>query len=139
MRNWIQKMAIVFILIMISSSVFSQDKKIYFLADTINVSKENQLLEIGTEGPFKYFTFFCSCIPSDKGNIGFKYSLRSEDKILTKKPDFNYVSWEYLSSVFSKAGKNFDRQYDLIIVEVLPGKKYRVNPVEHIFVAPTTY
>lgn len=139
MKNTIQKLVFIFILMAVFQTTFGQNNKIYFLADTINVSKENQILEIGTEGPARYYNFFCKCIPSYNRNAAFKYLFKNGDKIQSTKPDVNYISWKKLSELISKSGKDFSQQHDLIIIEVLPQNKYRVNPVDLIIAPPIKY
>lgn len=119
-----------------TSLTFGQSKKteIYFLADTLNVTKENQILETGTEGPARYYSFFCKCMPDYQNrNVTFIYIFpnRKDDiEIQSGKPNVSFISWKSLSEIFSKTGNKFDELYTLIITEVLPENKYRSMEVK---------
>jgi hypothetical protein len=123
-------------LIFLSVGVFSQQKKeIYFLADTINVSPQNRILEIGKEGNGFYYMFFCQCLPPyDNGyKPSFGFLRKNEDRIsevASTKPNFSYLSWKALSQLIAKEKYDFDKKYDFHITELLPGNKYQTNKVK---------
>lgn len=128
-------MVLVFILLF-TSLTFGQSKKIeiYFLADTLNVSKENQILETGTEGPARYYSFFCKCMSDYQNmNVTFAYifpNRKDNIEIHSVKPNVSFISWKSLSEIFSKTGNKFDDHYSLFITEALPEDKYRSMKVE---------
>jgi hypothetical protein len=117
---------------LITQLVYGQEarQKLYFLADTVEVSKNNQILEIGSEGAYKYYSFFCKCIPGYSEKVVFNYLLKKESLAAVKKPDITFVSWKALSDLITKFGVKFDEHYSLTIVEVLPNKQYLINPVK---------
>lgn len=125
-----KKLILIAILSTIIFEAFSQsmNKKIYFLADTINISPPNRLLKIETISFFEHhFTFFCKCMPPYKSYTTFSYIDKKGDKkaeIVSKKPDYPYISFKELMDISSE-----HNSYDLYITEVLPGNKYRTNKV----------
>lgn len=72
-----KKIFVFWLLILFWASVFFQ-KKIYFLADTINVDKANKVLEFrNPEYAFEhFFTFYCKCVPPYKDYVTFSYVSR---------------------------------------------------------------
>jgi len=49
-------------------------KKIYFLVDTIDVSKKNKVVQMEWFGAFEqFFVFFCKCAPPYKSYVTFSY------------------------------------------------------------------
>lgn len=136
MKKLFKIAVLVFVVLPVLS--FSQDRKkeIVFLADTIHVRRDNQILEIESEGAYKYYSFFCKCIPGYDRNVTFNYHLGNENKILDKKPAMAFTSWKLLADIIYKAGSKFDLQYHLIIVEALPDNRYTVNPVKLYVRAP---
>lgn len=106
-------------------------KTLYFLADTINVAKENRILRIVPEGQkFASYEFFCKCMPLYKEYVNFYYKKEPEKKdFFDKKPALKYISWQELSDLFAKHANRFDGLYELYIVEVLPNGKFMKNKV----------
>jgi hypothetical protein len=127
-------------LIFLSVGAFSQQKKeVYFLADTINVSPQNRILEIGKESTLGdtafYCSFYCQCLPPyDKGyKPGFSFLRKPGDRasiVVSIKPDVFYISWKELSQLIAKEKYDFDKKYDFYITEVLPGNKYQTDKVK---------
>lgn len=120
----------------------STNEKIYFLADTINTSKENQLLRIESINFFEnLFTFYCRCAPPYKNYVSFSCITKKGEKkpeIVSHKPDFHFISFKELMDIANKYNRYFDDTYDLYIVEVLPGKKYRTSKVKYVAYSPPT-
>ncbi|MBB6238206.1 hypothetical protein HDC90_002838 [Pedobacter sp. AK013] len=128
-----KKLFLIAILSTIIFEAFSQstNRKIYFLADTINISPPNRFLKIETISFFEHhFTFFCKCMPPYKSYTTFSYIDKKGDKkaeIVSKKPDYPYISFKELMDISSE-----QNSYDLYITEVLPGNKYRTNKVHFV-------
>lgn len=127
----------------LGASAQSDNRRIYFLADTIHVSKENQLLKHGYgDNPFEYFfTFFCKCAYPYKTNVAFSYINKKGEKkaeIVSERPKFKYSSFKELMEMVNEHHKFFNDVYDLYITEVLPGNKYRTNKVRFLpYTEPT--
>ena len=110
-------------------------KEIYYLADTINVAKNDRVLEI--EGlkinPFEYtFVFFCRCVRPNYVYPLFSYLVNQKNPqppIVLGKPNHPYMSYKTLMELIVKHQRGFDYHYQLYITEVLPGNKYRTNKV----------
>jgi len=121
---------------------FSQDtnKKIYFLADTINTSKENQLLRIESINAFEdLFLFYCRCAPPYKNYVTFSCITKKGEKkreIVSLKPNFKFISFKELMDIANQYNRYFDETYDLYIVEVLPGKRYQTSKVKYVPYSP---
>jgi hypothetical protein len=125
------KLLIVIFTVLISVESRSQTNKpetVYFLADTTNTSKENRLLEIGTEAKlFSYYTFYCKCAPPFFMYPTFMYrNDRVKPKLSDVKPEVSYMSWKQLSDSLHKYGNNFPEHFKLVIVEILPSRKYKI-------------
>ncbi|MFI5451113.1 hypothetical protein ACHMWN_03060 [Pedobacter sp. UC225_61] len=122
---------------------FSQGNgKIYFLADTINTSKNNQVLRIETISFFEYsFIFYCKCAYPYKSYVSFSYLITKKEpkaEIVSKKPNYPYISFKELMDIAAKTHRYFDTTYELYITEVLPGNKYRTNKVSFVpYIEPT--
>lgn len=101
---------------------------IHFLADTISTTKENKLLEIGTEAKFvSYYTFYCKCAPPYFSYPTFMYrNDRVKPKFSDTKPEANYVSWKQLSDLLAKYGNHFPEHFKLVMVEKLPAGNYKI-------------
>jgi hypothetical protein len=133
-----KKLFLIAILSFLLVDAFSQNtnKKIYFLADTINVSRPNRFLKIETISFFEHhFIFFCKCTPPYKNYTSFSYIDKKgikKSEIVAKKPDYPYISFKELMDISSKYNRYFDNSYDLYIIEVLPGNKYRTNKVNYV-------
>ncbi|RZK68289.1 MAG: hypothetical protein EOO95_00180 [Pedobacter sp.] len=133
-----KKLFLIAILSTIIFEAFSQstNRKIYFLADTINISMPNRLLKIETISFFEHhFTFFCKCTPPYKSYTIFSYIDRKGDKkaeIVSKKPDYPYISFKELMDISAEYNRSLGNYYDLYITEVLPGNKYRTNKVHFV-------
>ena len=118
----------------LSLKSFTQTRKnvLYFLADTVNVEFNNRILEIGTEGKIlSYYSFFCKCmLPEGKQNLTFVYRNDTNENIASdRKPNVHFSSWQQLADIIGKVGISFDSKYDFYIVEVIPGRKYKMNKV----------
>ncbi len=127
------KEALIFILFLfLSIPAFSQKPKpVYFLADTININKDQQIFEIGSEGPWTYYNFLFGSIPNYDQETMFFYPTKQDARnVLTGKPSFLYLSWKELSKLIVQDGKDFDKKYTLNIVEVLPNNKFKINKVK---------
>jgi len=137
-----KKIFLISLFLFIYSSIFAQEtsKKIYFLADTINTTKKNQLLNIETVSFFEHiFTFFCKCAPPYKSYVTFSYINKKGApiaEVVSKKPDYPYVSFKELMDLSGKWHSYFDNKYDLYITEVLPGNKFRTNKVKFMPYSP---
>ena len=87
------------------------------------------------------FIFFCKCAPPYKSYVTFSYINKKGDKkaeIVSKKPDYPYISFKELMDMSTEWYNFFDNKYDLYITEVLPGNKYRTNKVKFVpYSAPT--
>lgn len=123
--------------------VFSQEtnKKLYFLADTIHLSKENQILKHGyVDNAFEYFfVFFCKCAYPYKSYVTFSYVNKKGEKkaeIVSEKPKYKYSNFKELMDIISEHHRFFNDVYDLYITEVLPGNKFRTNKVKFIPYTP---
>lgn len=120
----------------VTLNVSAQDpnKKIYYLADTINISKPNRTVKIETISFFEHhFTFFCKCISPFKNYVRFSYiEKKGQPKadVLSKKPDHPYLSFKELMDIAAKQQQSITEAYDLYITEVLPGNKFRTNKVK---------
>lgn len=79
------------------------------------------------------YEFFCKCIAPYKKNLVFFYintDKHSKEVLLRKKPNYNFLSWKELILLIEKYQNNFDKKYNLHIVEVLPGNRYKTNIVK---------
>lgn len=113
-------------------SIAQEKIKVYFLADTINISPENRILSIDDEGPYHGFLFFCKCIPvtgSESPRAFIYRSDRDPGEITIHRPSYNYISWKDLAEMLYKQKLKFDLKYDLYITEVLPDKRFKTNQV----------
>lgn len=139
-----KKLFLIAILSTIVFEVFSQstNSKIYFLADTINTTKRNQVLHIEPINPFEYvFTFYCICATPYKNYVSFSCITKKGEKrskIVSKKPNYPYLSFKELMDIVNKYNINFNNSYDLHITEVLPNNKYRTNKVHFVPYSPPT-
>lgn len=115
----------------------SAKEQLYFMADTIHTSKENRIFDIGSEGAYRYYSFYCKCIPSYDKNPAFIYLLRLGTKILPNKPKVNYISWKSLSKLLNEKGKRFNDLYTLVVVQSLTDNKFMMNETKlHIIPPP---
>ncbi|TDQ06203.1 hypothetical protein [Pedobacter metabolipauper] len=112
------------------SNSFSQVKEtIYYLADTTNVGKQNQILEIGKEG-LTYYAFYCKCIPPYDSYLTFVVSDRNYfEQVFKDVPTKKMLSWRELEALASKYWANFNNKYDFYIIEKLP-KGYKMNKAD---------
>ena len=123
------------LVLMINTGFAQERKKIYFLADTINVNKNDRILEIASEAEATCFTFFCRCLPPyTDGNaryVNFCYFWKDqvESEGVSTKPAFDYISWKNLSEIISEVQYEFRNKYELYITEVLPNHKYKTYRV----------
>ncbi|GGI24671.1 hypothetical protein GCM10008119_13820 [Pedobacter mendelii] len=105
----------------------------------MNIQKDNRIFEMGEEGVWTYFNFYCRCISNYDRDITFIYFTDTAAKnAYIDKPPFVYISWKELSKLIWEEGKGFDKKYKLNMVEVLPNKRFRVNPVM-LFLAEIKY
>ena len=121
--------------ILFINNAFSQgNRKIYFLADTLNTPKTIQVLRIETISFFEYsFIFYCKCAYPYKSYVSFSYLITKKEpkaEIVSKKPNYPYISFKELMDIAAKNHRYFDTTYELYITEVLPGNKYRTNKVK---------
>jgi hypothetical protein len=105
-------------------------EKIYILVDTIHMQPESKLLEIGQEGSFICYQFYCTCVSPYDRNLTFAYDLsKAANKTLKIKPTFKFTSWREFQELFSKMGYDLEIKYDIYISELLPRQRYRTNKV----------
>ncbi|MFA6275530.1 MAG: hypothetical protein WC622_02205 [Pedobacter sp.] len=121
--------------ILLIHHAFSQGNgKIYFLADTLNTSKNNQVLRIEKISFFEYsFIFYCKCAYPYKSYVSFSYLITKKEpkaEIVSKKPNYPYISFKELMDIAARTHRYFDTTYELYITEVLPNKRYRTNKVK---------
>lgn len=132
---YILSITITCLIVFNKKSIGQEKKQIYFLADTINVSSENRILEIGTEGNGDYYMFYCQCLPpyGHGYNLSFGYLKKGlhVNEVISTKPDHKYISWKELSTIVTKTKYDFDKQYDFFITEVLPNG-YKTNKVKMV-------
>jgi len=116
-----------------SSLCFGQDtkQKVYYLADTINVGPSNRILNIEKEAIFVCYVFYCRSIEANQYRYpAFIYSVnRSKTMRFSKRPKYKYLSWMELEKMLYDKGQDFDKFYDLEIVEKLPNRTYKKNKV----------
>jgi hypothetical protein len=131
----LRKIILFCFLTFIFQDAFSQEsnKKIYFLADTTSIPKEQRFLSIGMVTPFEcVITFYCKCVSPYKDYVEFSYLITKKKpkvEIVSKKPDYTYISLKDLMDLVSKYQRHFNDSYDLYITEVLPGNHYQTNKV----------
>ena len=108
-------------------------EEIYYLADTINVSKNDRVLEIsGISGYDQSFVFFCKCVKPYNSYPEFIYLVdrtKTKPAMVLKKPNYPYISFKNLMDLVAKKTFNFEDDYQLYITEVLPGNKYITKKV----------
>lgn len=138
MKSNMKKIIIIGLLIFSFSESFSQEnkKKLYFLADTLNVnaSKRKQILEIKWTTPVHY----SFVIQTDYNAPYYKYLEFSsrinkgekKAEVKLKKPRCNYISFKELLAIVKEHTRYFNDVYDLYITEVLKGNRYRTYKVE---------
>ncbi len=118
--------------------VKAQDErtKIYFLADTIDVPKNQRILEI-RRGPWfvGVYEFYMKSYPTDNINLIFTYEEprpEMQAKIVETLPNHHYRSWKSLFELLTSPDKPFDDNYQLYITEKLPGGRYTTHKVYRI-------
>lgn len=125
-----------FSFILFQNAYPQNNPKIYFLADTISMSKEYKFMKMEWDSPFQqFFVFFCKCAPPYKSYVTFSYINKKGDKkaeIVSTKPSYDYISLKALMDMSTEWYNYFDNKYDLYITEVLPGNKYRTNKVKFV-------
>ncbi|QPH41285.1 hypothetical protein [Pedobacter endophyticus] len=132
---------LIFFFFLFVSNSYAQEarKKIFFLADTTNISKANMYMEIKWVDVFEQsFIFFCKCAPPYRSYVTFSYINKKGNKkaeIVSRKPNYPYISFKELMDMSAEWYNFFDNKYDLYITETLPGNKYRTNKVR--FVPPS--
>ncbi|TKC12300.1 hypothetical protein FA048_01380 [Pedobacter polaris] len=116
----------------LANTGYSQEtkKKVYFLVDTINISKNNRIAEI-KDGYYEImYIFYCRCLPPTYKDLIFSFIVSKEKRVVVDKtPPFNYMSWKELLEITSNPYL-FKKNYELYITEVLPKNKYRTNKVD---------
>lgn len=131
-----KKISLVNLLLTLSLNVFSQAeiKKIYFLADTISISKKNKVLEIKWTTPFHYSFVFKSKYKAPHYNyLEFSCLIDKKNpraKAENKRPDYPFISLKELFDIAGGNLKYFNEDYDLYITEALPDNKYRTYKVQ---------
>ena len=125
---------ITFLLFSLNYTVAQDSKpKLYYLADTINVAKNDRALEIqGLKiNRFEYtFVFFCKCVWPNYDAVEFSYLVNKKNpqpKVVLGKPSYPYISYKSLMDLVAKHQRYFNYHYQLYITEVLPGNKYRTS------------
>jgi hypothetical protein len=110
--------------------------KLYFLADTINVAKNDRVLQIETVSSFEYsFIFYCKCAAPYKSYVSFFYlndKKKPKSTVVSQKPDYPYISFKELMDLVNKHHRFFNENYDLFITEVLPDSNYKTTKVNFI-------
>ncbi len=141
-KSFNMKKILLFSLLIISFyKASAQNRKIYFLADTINTAKQNRFLKIDANAFEHEFTFFCRCTPPYKDFTSFSYIIKKGDKmaeIVSKKPDYAYLSFKEFMDILAETRGYLSGIYELYITEVLPGNKYRTNKVSQVSYSPPT-
>jgi len=133
-KSIINSFIVCMLVFMINTGFAQERKKIYFLADTINVNKNDRVLQIASEGPATCFAFFCRCMPPyTDGNaqpLNFCYWKEQVNyETASIKPNINFISWRELSQIVSEVKNDFENKYELYITEVLPDHKYKTYGV----------
>jgi hypothetical protein len=133
---------ITFLLFSLNYTVAQDSKpKLYYLADTINVTKNNRVLDIKIINDIEYsFIFYCKGMKYNNEYVSFHYMNFKKNKaeIVAQKPDFPYMSYKVLMDMANEHHRFFSKYYDLYITEVLPGNRYRTNRVEYKPPTPAT-
>ena len=130
-----KKLILISLLILSFSDTKAQKSKqeIYYLADTINVSKKDRVLEIsGISGYDQSFVFFCKCVKPYYNYPEFIYLVdknKNKPTVVLSKPNYPYISFKNLMDLVAKKTFNFEDDYQLYITEVLPGNKYLTKKV----------
>jgi hypothetical protein len=93
-------------------------------------------MEIGVEGAYRYYAFYCKCIPSYDRYPTFIYLFKSNNKVLKNKPTVSYISWKSLSELLYTQGKKFNESYTLFIVQTLINNEYTMNETKLHIVPP---
>jgi hypothetical protein len=132
------KYIVAFSIIAFSNNAFSQKReKVYFLADTINISKNNRVLCIQKNSPYEWsYIFYCKCVEPNKQNLVFSYIEKKgmmKAEISDKLPTSLYISIKKLYQLVSMEQRNFDKKYELFITEVLKSGKYKTVAVNMSF------
>ena len=130
-----KKLFLISLLIISFYKAFSQDKKIYFLADTINIPKQNRFLKIDANAFEHEFTFFCRCSPPYKDFTSFSYIIKKGEKMpetVPKKPGYDYLSFKEFMDILAEWNGKLSNVYEFYITEVMPGNKYRTNKVTQV-------
>ena len=118
----------------INASAQSDSRKIYFLADTIDVPKNQRILEINN-GPVKFvgsYEFYMKPYPGHDMNLIFIYEepkTEMQAKVVDTLPNYPYRSWKSLFELLTNKNMSFDDNYHLYITEKLPNHKYITHRV----------
>lgn len=122
-----------------SKKLAAQTKKdIYYIVDTISISPDHRISELGTEGNLKYISFYCKCLPPYNRNLTFVYDPGKQNVQIIREINHPTLSWKDLQELVVKAGSEFKYQYNLTILEVLPDKTYRSANVRLVIYPETT-
>ena len=125
---------------MMNNSVFGQLKTsdIHILADTINISQNNRILEMGKEGDLSYFSFFCRCLPPYTSYLTFGYNhKKTSGEYLKELPKYKFVSWKELSDSLYNEGPIFLKKHNIYITERLPNNTFNTIKVWLVKIPPT--
>ena len=106
---------------------------LYFIADTVNVSKDKRQLEIGEEG-VTYFHLYCKCIYPYKRDLIFVADYNAKKIKSAQLPEGNYIKWNELIALAKQEHRFFSSMYILNMVEVLPNKEYLTTPTHLVIV-----
>lgn len=122
-------------LVLINTAFSQEDKKnIYFLADTINISKENRALDIMWTTPFHYSFVFNTPYKAPYYNfLEFSCLVDKKNpsaKIKAKKPNYAYLTIKELLDIVREHLQSFDENYNFYITELLPDNKYQTRKVK---------
>ncbi|MBB6498485.1 hypothetical protein [Pedobacter cryoconitis] len=120
---------------MIAGFAKAQEKKqIYFIVDTINIEPNNRIVEVGKEGRWTSYVFYCKCLAPHDRYLTFSYKhTESKATIIKGKPKLNYISWKDLREIVVKSKDSFNDQYDFFITETLPNNKFKTDKVTMSF------
>jgi hypothetical protein len=110
----------------ISSSCLAAQKlptkdTIYYLVDTIKIPVKDQMLEIGIDGPFKYYSIQCRCLKYNQMPT-FIYNInRSKSNDLIKSDKIKTINFTSLSKLISLSqqdgGDSFNNYHVTFFIE----------------------
>ena len=107
----------------------TEKKRIYFLVDTLNIPKNDRIVEIDDNYFEVSYIFYCRCSAPTYKDLIFSFKSMKDKRITEiKKPPYAYISWKELLKITSNTFL-FKKKYELYITEILPNNRYRTNKV----------